>query len=104
VTWTQSVRAAYPAKGGGGKWLISGQQARFPMWSRNGNELFYEELTGQITAAGYKWSSIPILTTSVFLNPDLSPDGKRLVVFRAHETAAEERATVHVNFLKRRMP
>jgi serine/threonine-protein kinase len=114
----------YPATGGGGKWLISGQQARFPMWSRNDNELFYEELTGQIMAAGYtskggifipgksrKWSSIPILATSVYLNPDLSPDGKRLVVFPAQETAAEERAAVHVNFLlnffdemKRRMP
>ena len=73
------------------------------------------ELTCQIMAAGYtlqkagysfpgqsrKWSSIPILATSVYpLIPHLSPDGKRLVVFpRAGNRCRRERATVHVNFL-----
>jgi Tol biopolymer transport system component len=72
---TETAQLPYPATGGGGKWLISGQQARFPMWSRGDNELFYEELTGQIMATRYtsKRRDIhPWTVTEMVQHPDSS--------------------------------
>ncbi|MGD1094767.1 MAG: hypothetical protein ABSB35_22595 [Bryobacteraceae bacterium] len=42
---------AFPDKGG--KWQISNSGGLYPMWSRNGHELFFETLNSQIMVAAY---------------------------------------------------
>ena len=42
---------AFPDKGG--KWQISNSGGRYPMWSRNGHELFFETLDNHIMVAAY---------------------------------------------------
>jgi hypothetical protein len=37
----------------GGKWQISSAGGAYPMWSRNGRELFFRNLDGQIVVAAY---------------------------------------------------
>ena len=42
---------AFPDKGG--KWQISNSGGTYPMWSRNGRELFFETLDNHIMVAAY---------------------------------------------------
>ena len=42
---------AFPDKGG--KWQISNSGGAYPMWSRNGHELFFEALDNRIMVAAY---------------------------------------------------
>ena len=42
---------AFPDKGG--KWQISNSGGAYPMWSRNGHELFFETLDNHIMVAAY---------------------------------------------------
>ena len=42
---------AFPDKGG--KWQISNSGGTYPMWSRNGHELFFETLDNHIMVAAY---------------------------------------------------
>ncbi len=42
---------AFPDKGG--KWQISNSGGGYPMWSRNGHELFFETLDNHIMVAAY---------------------------------------------------
>ena len=77
-----------PASGQGGKWVISNQGGRRPLWSRTNHDLLYQSPGGQIMAASYTvkgdtfvadkprvWVATPGGTDF-----DLSPDGKRLAV------------------------
>ena len=109
---------------GDGKWQISTAPGRFPIWSRNGKELFFESTDGHIMVAEYttrgetfaagkprQWSNTPIGGTGAFQNLDLAPDGKRFVVIPLAESEKGEGQTVHVTFLlnffdelRRRMP
>ena len=43
----------FPANSSGGKWLVSNAGGRFPVWSRNGRELFYLAVDGRIMVADY---------------------------------------------------
>lgn len=107
----------YPAgrPSGSGKWLISTGGGQFPIWSRDGRELFYEGLDNRIMAAPYTakgdsftaekalpWSNTQLLDIGpAAWNLDLAPDGKRFVgVFspRAH-SAREPKGSVHITFL-----
>ena len=36
----------------GGKWQISSDEGKYPMWSRSGSELFFEFLDNRIMVAG----------------------------------------------------
>ena len=112
----------YPAQGG--KWHISTSSGRFPVWSRNGKELFYETLDGRIMVVEYttkdqtfsagmprQWSTTPIFVTGPYQNLDLAPDGKRFVTISGESAVFGESSGVHavfvVNFfdeLKRRLP
>jgi Tol biopolymer transport system component len=42
---------AFPDKGG--KWQISNSNGTYPMWSRNGHELFFEALDNHVMVAAY---------------------------------------------------
>jgi serine/threonine-protein kinase len=118
----------FPNVPSAGKWQISSGPGgfRFPLWSRNGREIFYvSSLTGRIMVAGYavsgesfvpdkprEWSSTFIQMTAGIPPLDLAPDGRRFVISPGSIGAAgDAKSTVHVtvllNFfdeLKRKLP
>jgi serine/threonine-protein kinase len=112
----------FPAAGEA-KWEISaGGGGRYPIWSKNGRELFFETAGNRIMVVDYTvngnsfaygkpklWSDVQLFYPGS-LNLDLAPDGKRFIVLTAPETGGGKSA-VHVtmlqNFLdelKRRIP
>src|SRR5262249_20359711 len=88
---------SFPDKGG--RWLISIDGGAYPMWSRNGRELFFESLDNRIMVAGYTvqgdsfvsdkprlWSEKALVNTiNISKNVDLAPDGKRVVALMQAE-------------------
>jgi len=103
---------AFPDKGG--KWQISNSDGTYPMWSRNGHELFFEALDNHIMVAAYTvkgdsfvadkpraWSGKHLGGVSnAAKNIDLAPDGKRVVALMPAETAEGQKAQNHVLFLE----
>jgi Tol biopolymer transport system component len=100
-----------PFPGPGGKWQISTGGGQYPIWSRNGHELFYETPDNRIMVTDYAakgdsfaagnprlWSEKQIFETGS-VNADLSPDGKRFAVFPKAETTGEDKGSLHVTFL-----
>ena len=110
-TYQICVRA-FPDKGG--KWQISNSGGAYPMWSRNGHELFFEALDNHIMVAAYtvkgdsfvadkprKWSEKQLGgTINAAKNVDLAPDGKRIAALMPVETAEGQKAQNHVIFLE----
>jgi serine/threonine-protein kinase len=102
---------AFPDKGG--KWQISNNGGIWPMWSRNGRELFFETLDNYIMAATYAvkgdsfvadkprlWSEKQLgMARLGKRNVHLAPDGKRVVALMPVETAEGQKAQNHVTFL-----
>ncbi len=101
-----------PFPGPGGKWQISNAGGQLPVWSRNGRELFFENLDNRImvtdyTAAGESfvvrkprpWSDKQLQAVGGPLNYDLAPDGKRFAIFPKLNAPAEEKEAVHITFL-----
>jgi serine/threonine-protein kinase len=100
---------AFPDKGG--KWQISDSDGAYPMWSRNGHELFFETLDNRIMVATYTvksdsfsadkarlWSVSRLAgAVNVAANVDLAPDGKRIVALMP--SREEQEAPNHVVFL-----
>ena len=83
----------FPAGGpsGSGKWLISTGGGQFPIWSRDGRELYYEGLDNRIMAAAYTakgdsfaagkprpWSSTQLLDIVGHWNLDVARTGSDL--------------------------
>ena len=103
---------AFPDKGG--KWQISNSGGNFPMWSRNGHELFFETSDNHIMMSAYTvkgdsfvadkprvWSEKQIGGSIIAgKNVDLAPDGKRIVALMPVETAEAQKAQNHVIFLE----
>jgi serine/threonine-protein kinase len=104
---------AFPDKGG--KWQISNNGGAYPIWSRNGHELFFESLDYHILAASYvvkgdsfvadkprMWSEKHIGgAVNSSRNLDLAPDGKRIVAFMpAGEDKGAPVSQNHVVFLE----
>jgi serine/threonine-protein kinase len=98
---------AFP--GPAGKWRIS--VGKFAAWSRTTHELFFlgpddhiMVLDYSIEGAGFNagkprvWSPNPIRRTSVIQNFDISPDGKRAVIF-PHPTADDTQRSLHATVL-----
>jgi serine/threonine-protein kinase len=98
---------AFP--GPSGKWKISG--GHFPAWARAGRQLFYLGEDDHIMVVDYSingasfsageprvWSPATIRRTNVFQNFDISPDGKRAVIFPAPLRSAAL-GSLHVTFL-----
>jgi serine/threonine protein kinase/Tol biopolymer transport system component len=102
----------FPDKGG--KWQISNNDGTYPMWSRNGHELFFETLDNHIMVAAYTvtgdsfvadkpraWSEKQIGgIVNTVKNVGLAPDGKRIVALMPAETAEGQKAQNHVIFLE----
>jgi serine/threonine-protein kinase len=103
-----------PFPGPGGIWQISTGSGTLPVWSPHGRELFYESRDNRIMVADYTarresfdagrprlWSSRQIWNTIFSPNLDLSPDGKRFVVFPGPgpNIRAPQAGPVHVTFL-----
>jgi serine/threonine-protein kinase len=113
------------AGSGSGEWQISTGGGGYPIWSRNGRELFYENPDNRIIVTTYTakadsfaadkprlWSNTQVLGFApVLWNLDLAPDGKRFAVFPRPDATGEQKGSVHVtvllNFfdeLRRRVP
>jgi serine/threonine-protein kinase len=100
-----------PFPGPGGKWQISTGGGSYPIWSRNGHELFFRSPTGiMVTAYTTRgetfvpgkpaiWSTKDILTHRGNALYDLAPDGKRFVVFLEAEDAGERKPATEITFL-----
>lgn len=83
------------------------------MWSRNGDELFFETLDNHIMVAAYTvkgdsfaagkprlWSEKQLGGSTVSKNVDLAPDGKRVVALIPAETAEGQKVQNHMIFLE----
>jgi Tol biopolymer transport system component/predicted Ser/Thr protein kinase len=103
-----------PFPGPGGKWQVSSEGGTDAKWSRNGRELFFETPTpdNRIMVADYAvkgdsfavvgkprlWSDVHIYGPS-YVHKDLTPDGKRFVVFLRPEAAPGIKGNLHLTFL-----
>jgi Tol biopolymer transport system component len=101
---------AFPDKGS--KWQISNSGGMYPVWSRNGRELFYRTQDNQIMVVNYTskgdsfvadkprvWSERRIANIGQFMNYDVAPDGKRIAAIMAAETPEAQTTQSHVIFL-----
>lgn len=99
-----------PFPGPGGRRLISGGGGRYPLWSRDGRQLFYQTNDGRVMAVDYtaKGDSFTAGTPRLWTEPrlpffpygysyDITPDGKRLAAI-VNDEAAEVLPT-HLTFL-----
>ena len=101
-----------PFPNAGGKWRISNGGGKYPMWSRNGRELFYmSEADDRIMVSNYMvqgnlftatkphvWADRQLLKPHFIRVLDLHPDGKRFAVF-PREQFTETKGNLHVTFL-----
>jgi serine/threonine-protein kinase len=103
-----------PFPPGNGKSTISTGGGQFPMWSRDGREVFYLGLDNRIMTARVtvkdgsfagdkprRWSTTQNLDVEPTVNDlDRAPDGKRFVVARLPQAeSGEAKSSVHVTFL-----
>jgi serine/threonine-protein kinase len=89
----------YPDTDSGGRWQISSEGGRQPMWSRDGRELYYRDFDGGMWALPVEPGRVfaPGPAVRLFSNPsysgrgklmsartyDLSPDGQRFLMIKA---------------------
>jgi Tol biopolymer transport system component len=101
-----------PFPPGQGKWTISNAGGQLPVWSRNGRELFFQNMDNRIMVTDYTatrdsfmqgkphlWSDQQLHDVSGVLNYDLAPDGQRFAIFPELKGPAEEKGGVHMTFL-----
>jgi serine/threonine-protein kinase len=80
-----------PFPGPGGEWQISEGGGRFPVWSRNGRDLFFLGTDQRIRVVSYTargssffpgtprlWSNVRVADLGVNASYDVAPDGKRI--------------------------
>jgi serine/threonine-protein kinase len=104
---------AFPDKGG--KWQISNTGGVYPVFSRNGRELFFRGLDNRIMVTDYTvkgdsfavgkprvWSEKKLADFGLVgvQNYDLAPDGKRIAALMPAEVAEAQPAQNHVIFLE----
>jgi eukaryotic-like serine/threonine-protein kinase len=104
---------AFPDKGG--KWQISNSGGVFPLWSRNGRELFFRAPDNRIMVATYTakgdafaadkprvWSEKRLADFGPVgvLTYDVAPDGKRIAALMPADAPEEQKAQTHVIFLQ----
>jgi Tol biopolymer transport system component/tRNA A-37 threonylcarbamoyl transferase component Bud32 len=101
---------AFPDRGT--KRLISTSGGNFPVWSRNGRELFYRTEDQRIMVATYTvkgdsfaadtprvWSERQLVNTGLTLNFDLAPDGKRFAVLMPAENPEPRETRSHLTLV-----
>ena len=112
-----------PYPGPGGRWQVSTEGGRFPQWSKDGRELFFQGVDLRMMVVGHSakdgsfvpgkprvWTETRLLNASFGRNFDLAPDGRRLAAFVADDASGAEPPT-HLTFfskffdeVRRRMP
>ncbi len=105
--------SAFPDKGG--KWQISNAGGAYPVWSRNGQELYFRADDNRIMVATYAvkadsfvpdkprvWSErrLAAFGTIGFSNYDVAPDGKRIAALMPVESPEAQQTQSHVIFLE----
>jgi serine/threonine-protein kinase len=101
-----------PFPGPGGRWQISTGGGRFPVWARNGRDLFYLGNDQRIRVVSYSskgdsfspgtphlWCDQRIADLGVNRSYDVAPDGKRLAVILPVDDIGEAKATPRVTVL-----
>jgi Tol biopolymer transport system component/predicted Ser/Thr protein kinase len=105
-----------PASGGEGEWQVGSAGGRFgfPVWSRNGHELFYLENGRRLMVADYTargdsfvagtprtWTGKPLLYlgSPPIYTYDVSPDGKHVAAVLYSDGTADEKPITQVTFL-----
>jgi serine/threonine-protein kinase len=102
-----------PFPGPGGKWRISTGGGKFPIWSRNGRDLFFLDLdSSKIMVASYKetadsfsaanprvWSEKRVLDLGVSYSYDLAPDGNRFAAVLYADGSSEQKPVTNLAFL-----
>jgi serine/threonine-protein kinase len=97
----------------GRKWRISTNGGGFPVWSRDGRELFFEDLESHTimsttyTATGdsfsaaspHLWSDTRLLDLGVHQPYDVAPDGRRLAAVLYADGTTESKRVTKVAFL-----
>jgi len=108
------VRVFPEVTSGGGKWQISSGGGTYPIWSRNGRQLFFESLDNRVMAAAYAvrgnsfvaekprlWSERQLSNlVNTSRNIDLAPDGKRFAVILPVEQTGSPQARSRVTFIE----
>ena len=103
---------AFPDRGG--KWQISNSGGVYPVWSRNGREIFFETLDNRIMVSAYTmkgdsfaadkprmWSEQRVVgVPGAVRNFDLAPDGKRIAALMPAEAPEDQKAQNHLIFLQ----
>ncbi len=95
----------------GGKWTVSAGGGHYPVWSKNGRDLFYRTEDGQVMVAPYsikgdafaadaprKFADKKLALMSANGSYDVAPDGRIVGLFPA-EDEGSARAQSHVTFL-----
>jgi serine/threonine-protein kinase len=118
----QVVVRSFPSGRSSNRLQISNSNGKFPIWSRNGQELFYlNPDNNRIMVVHYttaedsfdatephEWSPVSLSQPqNNFWNLDLAPDGTRFIVLAQPAEPAPVYATVLLNFfdeLRRRLP
>ena len=109
-TYQVYVRA-FPDRGA--KWQVSNDGGYYPIWSRNGRDLFFVAPDARIMVAAYTvksdsfkaekprvWSDKQLVNFRLSAqNYDVAPDGKRVAALIPVETPAPPPAQNHVEFL-----
>jgi Tol biopolymer transport system component len=97
-----------PFPGPGGKWQISNGGANIPVWSRDGQQIFYTNpekkiMVSDYTAKGDSFSySKPRVLTDTVLNHtefDIAPDGTRFAVVSRPDAVQAKQGNLHAMFL-----
>jgi Tol biopolymer transport system component len=114
----------FPGGASSGKWQISADGGRFPMWSRTSPAIFFLDNSGRLEVAAYTakgdsfaadkprvWGPATLARTGNAMSFDVAPDGKRFLLFPPITPSTTDSAPVQVtlllNFfdeLKRRLP
>lgn len=107
-----------PYPGRDAKWQISTEGGAEPVWSRNGRELFYRNVTRMMVAEIATQPTFSGSKPSVLFegryenlswepNYDISPDGQRFLMLKSLDNASPNQINVVLNWLeelKRRVP
>ena len=101
----------FPETAGGGKWQISSAGGKVPVWSRDGRNLFFEDLDSRVMVAGYAvtgpsfaagkprvWSDQRLTQPTDDWNYDVAPDGQSIEALVARSTEGNK-SSMHVTFL-----
>ena len=96
----------------GGRWTVSAGGGHYPIWSKNGRELFYRTEDGQVMVTNYsakgdtfssdqphKFADKKLAVLQTNGTYDVAPDGRIVGLFPSEAAPGAERAQSHVTFL-----